>query len=70
MKRRIRLIDIDRPGEPLEVEIERMTETVLRVAVPNTIVKFELRRHREDWPFEGGLGGRYFMYDDGEDESD
>ncbi len=63
MNRRIRLTDVDRPEEPLEVEIERATETSLRVIVPNTIVKFELRRQREDLPFEGALGGRYFMFD-------
>lgn len=62
MKRRIKLTDIDRPNEPLEVEIERMTDTMLKVAVPNTVVKFELRRPREDRAFEGGLGGRYFVF--------
>jgi hypothetical protein len=63
MDRRIKLTDIDRPDEPLEVEIERVTETVLRVAVPNTVVRFELRRQRENGPFEGALGGRYFNFD-------
>lgn len=63
MSRRIRLTDVDRPDEPLEVEIERATEISLRVIVPNTIVRFELRRQREDLPFEGALGGRYFMFD-------
>lgn len=63
MDRRIKLTDTDRPDEPLEVEIERITETTLRVAVPNTIVRFDLRRQKEDGPFEGSLGGRYFTFD-------
>lgn len=63
MDRRIKLTDLDRPDEPLEVEIERVTEAILRVAVPNTVIRFELRRQREDAPFEGALGGRYFMFD-------
>ncbi|WP_244613182.1 hypothetical protein [Methylosinus sp. Ce-a6] len=56
------MTDVDRPDEPLEVEIERMTETTLRVTVPKTIVAFELRRPREGAAFEGALGGRYFTY--------
>lgn len=63
MDRRIKLTDVDRPDEPLEVEVERASETILRVMVPNSVVKFELRRQREDAPFEGALGGRYFMFD-------
>ncbi|MBY6239700.1 hypothetical protein K3F48_00670 [Methylosinus sp. Sm6] len=66
MDRRIKLTDVDRPNEPLEVEIERVTETILRVLVPNTIVRFDMRRAREDAPFEGALGGRYFMFDPNE----
>jgi hypothetical protein len=57
------LTDVDRPDEPLEVEIERVTEGILRVQVPNTIIRFELRRMREDTPFEGALGGRNFTFD-------
>jgi hypothetical protein len=63
MDRRIKLTDVDRPDEPLEVEIERITETTLRVQVPNTIIRFDMRRPREDGPFEGALGGRYFTFD-------
>lgn len=63
MDRRITLTDVDRPDEPLVVEIERVTETTLRVVVPSTIVRFDLRRHREDLPFEGSLGGRSFSFD-------
>ncbi len=63
MNSRIRLTDVDRPDEPLEVEIERASETTLRVLVPNTIVRFDLRRQRQDLPFEGVLGGRCFIFD-------
>jgi hypothetical protein len=66
MDRRIKLTDVDRPNDPLEVEIERVTETILRVLVPNTIVRFDMRRAREDAPFEGSLGGRYFLFDPNE----
>jgi len=62
MESRIKLTDIDRPDEPLEVEIERMAETTLRVLVPNTVIGFELRRPHEGAAFEGALGGRYFTY--------
>jgi hypothetical protein len=63
MERRIKLTDIDRPDEPLEVEIERLAETTLRVLVPNTVIRFELRRASEAAPFEGSLGGRSFAFD-------
>jgi len=63
MERRIKLTDIDRPGEPLEVEIERVGEATMRVMVPNTVIRFELRRQNEGAPFEGTLGGRYFTFD-------
>ena len=63
MERRIKLTDIDRPDEPLEVEIERIAETTLRVLVPNTVIRFELRRPNEGAPFEGALGGRYFTFE-------
>jgi hypothetical protein len=63
MESRIKLIDLDRPEEPLEVEIERITETTLRVLVPNTVIRFELRRFGQDAPFEGTLGGRYFIFE-------
>lgn len=62
MNSRIRLTDIDRPNEPLDVDIERATDTVLRVIVPNTVIHFDLRR-REGGAFEGALGGRYFVFD-------
>lgn len=62
MNSRIRLTDIDRPNEPLDVDVERATDTVLRVIVPNTVIHFDLRR-REGGAFEGALGGRYFVFD-------
>lgn len=63
MNRVIALVDVDRPDEPLEVEIEQINQAVLSVTVPNTFVRFELRRRDRDAPFEGSLGGRYFIFD-------
>lgn len=57
------LTDVDNPCEPLEVEVEQSTQTLLRVAVPNTSVRFELNRLEADSLFEGSLGGRYFIFD-------
>lgn len=59
---RIFLIDADHPDEPLEVEVEGANATTLRVAVPNTFVKFELRRYDNGAAYQGSLGGRYFMF--------
>ncbi len=63
MSRIIVLVDVDRPDEPLEVEVEQISQAVLSVIVPNTFIRFELRRRDRDAPFEGSLGGRYFMFD-------
>ena len=63
MSGRITLIDLDRPDEPLEAEIEELGETVLRLGVPNTVVRFEMRRNSATAPFEGALGGRNFLFD-------
>lgn len=63
MSRIIVLVDVDRPDEPLEVEVEQISQAVLSVIVPNTFIRFELRRRERDAPFEGSLGGRYFMFD-------
>ncbi|MBG0810111.1 hypothetical protein IY145_12055 [Methylosinus sp. H3A] len=63
MERRIKLTDIDRPDEPLEVEVEWIAGTTLRALVPNTSIRFELRRPNEEAPFEGTLGGRYFAFE-------
>jgi hypothetical protein len=63
VSRIIVLVDVDRPDEPLEVEVEQISQAVLSVIVPNTFIRFELRRRNRDAPFEGSLGGRYFMFD-------
>jgi hypothetical protein len=62
VSRRITLIDADRPEEPLEVEIVRLTATVLVVTVPGTSVSFELSRLDAETPFEGSLGGRQYRF--------
>lgn len=63
MTRHIILIDVDRPDEPLEVKIDEIRDTTIRVGVPNTQVKFYLQRRNGSACFEGALGGRYFVYD-------
>ncbi|WP_018267722.1 hypothetical protein [Methylosinus sp. LW4] len=63
MERLIWLTDVDRAEEPLQVSIEARSETTLRVLVPNTVVHFELRRSGDGRPFEGALGGRYFLFE-------
>jgi hypothetical protein len=62
VERRITLTDIDRPGEPLEVDIIAADGTTLTLAVPNTSVQFRLFRHSREAPFQGSLGGRIFCY--------
>jgi hypothetical protein len=59
-------MDIDRPDEPLEAEIEELNGSVLVLSVPNSSVRFALRRRDKDSPFEGALGGRYFVFDPNE----
>ena len=39
VKDRIQLLDVDRPGEIFEVELEETTPTRLVLSVPNTIVR-------------------------------
>ncbi len=63
MARHIVLNDIDRPDEPLVVEINELRDTTIVVGVPNTQVKFYLQRRNGSGCFEGSLGGRYFVYD-------
>ncbi len=63
MNKRITLVDVFHPDEPLEVEIEQFSESTLRLTIPNTHVSFELRRRNQGMPFEGELGGRYFTID-------
>lgn len=60
---RILLMDVDRPNEPLEVDIVEASSTFLKAAVPNTIVTFSLRRYDQSSHFEGHLGGRTFIYE-------
>lgn len=62
MNKRIFLNDMDRPNEGLEVIVEHSGEKVLTLAVPNTIVKFQLRRADVSQPFKGELGGRWFTF--------
>ncbi len=58
MGRCITLVDDRHPEEPLEVEVVQFGKSFLRLVVPNTLVRFELKRHDADTPFEGELGGR------------
>ncbi|MFY9626739.1 MAG: hypothetical protein WAK03_01115 [Methylocystis sp.] len=62
---RITLVDVDRPDEPLEAETAHVSETALRLVVPNTAVEFELRRSDPNGPYEGSLGGRDYVFDPG-----
>ncbi|WP_166144381.1 hypothetical protein [Methylosinus sp. RM1] len=63
MNARIELTDIDRPREPLEVEVVESNARAMVVAVPGTIMKFELRLSQDGASFEGAIGGRYFRFD-------
>lgn len=63
MSARIKLTDIDRPREPLEVEVVESNTQIMMVAVPGTVMKFELRRSRDGAAFEGAIGGRFFRCD-------
>jgi hypothetical protein len=62
VRRRILLLDPDRADEALEVEVLACDETVLAVAVPNTIVSFDLIRQDVCAPYCGWLGGRSFLF--------
>ena len=61
------LEDVDRPNEPLEAEVDEITQAVMRLSVPNTQVQFNLYRGRGGKCFEGTLGGRYFAFDGGKE---
>jgi hypothetical protein len=63
MSGRIMLIDLDRPEEPFEVDVEEYSQLALRLRVPHTIVSFEMRRNSSGAPFEGAIGGRNFIFD-------
>ena len=62
MGRRIGVVDTDRPGETLEVEVLARDESVLTLAVANTIVQFSLFRSERNAPYKGSLGGRSFCF--------
>jgi hypothetical protein len=63
VQRRILLTDIERPKEPLDVEILELTATNLTVRVANTEVLFHLRKRKIGMIFEGSLGARGFEFD-------
>ncbi len=62
MDKRITLVDADRSGETLEVDVITSDETVLQLQVPNTNVQFRLFRRDRNAAYEGSLGGRYFCF--------
>ncbi len=62
VKDRIQLLDVDRPGEIFEVELEETTPTRLALSVPNTIVRFDLYRQEGKTGYSGSLGGRHFVF--------
>jgi hypothetical protein len=63
VQQRILLTDIERPNEPLDVEILELSATVLTVKVANTEVLFRLRKREIGTMFEGSLGARSFEFD-------
>ena len=63
VQQRILLTDIERPNEPLDVEILELSATVLTVKVANTEVLFRLRKREIGMIFEGSLGARSFEFD-------
>ena len=63
VQQRILLTDIERPNEPLDVEILELSATVLTVKVANTEVLFRLRKREIRMMFEGSLGARSFEFD-------
>jgi hypothetical protein len=63
MNARIKLTDVDRPREPLEVEVVESNARTMIVAVPGTIMEFALRRSQDGASFEGAIGGRYFRFE-------
>jgi hypothetical protein len=63
VQHRISLTDIERPNEPLDVEILELTATDLTAKVANTEVLFHLRKREIGMIFEGSLGARSFEFD-------
>ncbi len=63
MVEQVWLTDVDRPDEPLRVEIEAVGERVIRLRVANTAVRFNLTRVNGNPYYHGSLGGREFVFD-------
>ena len=63
VQQRILLTDIERPKEPLDVEILELATTILTVRVANTEILFRLRKREIGMIFEGSLGARSFEFD-------
>ncbi len=59
---RIQLLDVDRPGEVFEADLEDATPTRLALSVPNTIVRFDLWRQEGETTYRGALGGRQYVF--------
>jgi len=62
VKSRIQLLDVDRPGEIFEADLEEATPTRLALSVPNTFVRFELWRQEGETNYSGSLGGRHYVF--------
>jgi len=62
MLERVFLFDEHHPDEPLEAEVEELSQTELIATVANTHIKFRLLRSTPELPFEGTLGGRDFVF--------
>ena len=63
MGEHIILLEEYHPDEPVEAEVEQSSSVELILTIPDTEVRFKLRRHDPESPFEGSLGGRDFMLD-------
>ena len=63
VQQRILLTDIERPNEPLDVEILELSATVLTVKVANKESLFRLRKREIGVIFEGSIGARSFEFD-------
>lgn len=58
----IYLADVDRPGEGFDAVVEHGDDWALTLGVPNTTVRFRLRRKDLSQPYKGELGGRWFEF--------
>jgi hypothetical protein len=54
---KIFLVDVDRPDEPLLVEVDEIRRDELILSVPNTFFTFNIRRVASTSLFQGSLGG-------------